>query len=353
MEVLLLFMPAVEEVEVVDSWLWDDHHYWFKSLSSFFNPLCECTLKKAVLHGPLRVENVVPLLTIVTLRTLECTQVVVMRREGWRVFQWSIWPLERVLPERSAGLESLSLRESCVDLDTLVLVTRGIRALKSFMYEHEPNELAVPNAALASPMHGEGLAECIALQRKSLEVLRIRSSEAFSSSEVCELFGSNASASSHTQQLAMERLQTLDIGPFTPPWEPGVHAWEVDALAAAFPPSLTTLRIKIDSSVAAESDSLRTQLAEILTAFLILFAARIPTLRPDLRVVELVDWDPLIGWFPESLASLQDVFWRAGMRLGAHCGDAVELYGAEPLLQEEVEGGEWILVTGLISSSTF
>ena len=240
-----------------------------------------------------------------------------------------------------------------MELDTLVRVTRGIRALKSFMYEHEPNELAVPNAALASPMHGEGLAECIALQRKSLEVLRIRSSEAFSSSEVCEPFGSNASASPDAQQLAMERLQTLDVGPFTPPWEPGVHAWEVAALAAAFPPSLRTLRIKIDSSIRADSVSLRTQLTEILTAFLIIFAARIPTLRPSLRVVELVDWDPLIGWFPESLASLQDVFWRAGMRLGAHCGDAVELYGAEPLLQEEVEGGEWILVTGLISSSTF
>ncbi|KAJ4343632.1 hypothetical protein N0V95_006640, partial [Ascochyta clinopodiicola] len=138
MEVLLLFMPNLMRLTIRDSWLWDDHHYWFKSLSPFFNPLCTSALRTATLYGPLRIENIVPLLTIPSLHTLELTQVIVMRREGYRVFQWSIWPVTRLLPPHDpttnsgSNLETLVLRESDIDLAYLLPTLSGIKALKSF-----------------------------------------------------------------------------------------------------------------------------------------------------------------------------------------------------------------------------
>ena len=80
-EILLLFCANAEEVRVQESWLWDDHHYWFKSLSPFFNPLCDSKLRRVCIEGPMRIENIVPLLTIPTLR--ECSSGVCGRCPGF------------------------------------------------------------------------------------------------------------------------------------------------------------------------------------------------------------------------------------------------------------------------------
>lgn len=175
-EILLLFCPNLEVVQVKESWLWDDHHYWFKSLSPFFNPLCVSSLKRVLIEGPMRIENIVPLLTIPTLRELQLTQVTVMRREGYRVFQWSVWPVARILTERSSKLQILTLKESYVDLDLLIPVIKGIRGLKSFTYEHVPNDLA-DESAQAHCVNNQALTSCLNMHANSLEHIRIRDTE--------------------------------------------------------------------------------------------------------------------------------------------------------------------------------
>jgi hypothetical protein len=348
MEVLLLFMPQLEELEIRDSWLWDDHHYWFKSLSPFFNPLCDSRLKKATLHGPLRIENMVPLLTIPTLRTLELTQVVVMRREGYRVFQWSIWPVDRLLAEKASNLETLTLKESYIDLEFLVPIIRGIKALQSFTYEHIPNDLADDAAQVGRPdsINADSLASCLALQRSSLGYLRIRDTSPFNAVTTATLFAALTSPDSQ-----LERLHTLDMGPFEPLCpQPSDIENAICAVANSLPSSLTILRLKIDTDLL-RAESLVTRWNEILDLFLVGFVRRMPSLRPSLKTLELVDWDPLVGWLPDQFPYLQKLYRQSGLRLGAVCGDAIKIHGAEPLVMEEVENGEWVMVTDLRGSS--
>ncbi|KAJ4325360.1 hypothetical protein N0V94_000702 [Neodidymelliopsis sp. IMI 364377] len=364
MEVLLLFMPNVEKLTIRDSWLWDDHHYWFKSLSPFFNPLCNSRLTTATLYGPLRIENIVPLLTIPSLRTLELTQVIVMRREGYRVFQWSIWPVQRLLPDKSnpcgatSNLETLTLRDSFIDLVHLIPIVRAIAALKSFTYEHRPNDLSY------DPPHPLGrddsvnipaVNRCHESQYTSLEHMRIRNSRAMIWDDASDILYRNR-PESHT-------LRTLDIGPFKPmrvhmyPANPLISTEHEsgDSAAAAkmvytLPPSLQTLRIQIDSTEGhnwAHPDQGSYWQRE-LSLFLPALAHAIATTRPSLKEVALVDWSPTMGWFPDNLPVLQREFSDLGLRLTSVAGDVKDFFESEPLLMDEEEGEEgWVIVTDL------
>ncbi|KAF2624804.1 hypothetical protein BU25DRAFT_413343 [Macroventuria anomochaeta] len=344
MEVLLLFMPNLESVEVRESWLWDDHHYWFKSASPFFNPLCESRLKSATLYGPLRIENVVPLLTIPSLRRLKCSQVVVMRREGFKVFQWGVWPVERVLPEGASNLEHLALEESCIDLENLMPIMSGIKALKSFAYEHMPNDLA-DEASRVDHINSAALSSCLKTQRASLEYIRIRDTQQHEWSMTNFLFGPNANGEGgRNDRTDFPNLHTLDIGPlFSERFEhKSSLEEEVRALATESLPSLKTIRFMIDANFF-------TNIA--LENFLRAFAHTLASERPGMEVVELVGWDPMLGWFPDNLPALQEVYAHSGLRLGSVCGDILDIHGAEPLLINEDTEPDWVVVTDLRLSS--
>lgn len=140
-EFFLLFLPNVETLEVHDAWQWDDHTFWFTTISenaSYFG-----RLKKATIHGPMRIENTVPLLKLPTLRNLELWQVIVTRRAVGELFDWE-YPGQAMSERSSAGgnLETLALRESYFDTATLLPIFKAKRGLKSFTYEHKRNDLS-------------------------------------------------------------------------------------------------------------------------------------------------------------------------------------------------------------------
>lgn len=317
MEVLLLFMPNLEALTIRDSWLWDDHHYWFKSLSSFFNPLYASKLTSATLFGPLRIENVVPLLTIPSLRTLELTQVVVMRREGYRVFQWAVWPVDRLLPavepgERGAregcvsNLETLVLRESYIDLEYLLPVLRGIKGLKSFTYEHTPNDLA--DSAHGDHVNKNAIAQICRIHRKSLTYLRIRDTQIWTWPRcISDAIPSDTNA-----------LRTLDIGPFSPVLEKlfGPIADCCAQFVRALPPNLSVLRLGIDSDILAWGDVERGFYESKIIEFLEKLAPVIARNgRSGLREVVVCDWPLTLGWFPDDMPALQKLWMGLGLKL--------------------------------------
>lgn len=341
MEVLLLFMPNLAHLTIRESWLWDDHHYWFKSLSPYFNPLCHSKLTAATLHGPLRVENIVPLLTIPALKSLELTQVTVMRREGYRVFQWSVWPVSKVLAERSSNLEVLTLRESYVDLRLVNPVMRGVKALKSFTYEHVPNDLADQIANIIRP-DAETLAPCLARHASSLEHLRIRDMDPVDWTGIADLlFGSAPGNRDDEHAPSFPTLKTLDIGPIGDmvDWPEvifeAVTGGKVRSLVERLPLSLQTLRMQVDRDF-------YVRVGELLKTF----AYALSSARRALTV-EVVEWDPTLGWFPDNLPLLQKTYHDLGLQLVSIAGDVDDIYGAEPLLTDDESEEGWTIVTDL------
>lgn len=335
-EVLLLFLPNLEHVYVCESWLWDDHHYWFKSLSPFFNPLSVSTLKSARLEGPMRIENIVPLLTIDTLRTLELTQVTVMRREGDRVFQWATWPVDGVLPARSSRLEHLCLRESYIEPETLAPIMQGIKALRSFTYEHVRNDLIdesewIPNFAIASQ-------PCLSYHAHSLEAVRIRESSETWFFRVAMLLDRSSSHGVNVvdwDKPAYPRLRTVDIGPqLVYPPSPGNYDRHVKALVKQLG-GVERLRIKLSSDEGGEEP------------FLSALARAIAFYNPSLETVELVEWDPLRGWYPSEFPMLQRMYAERGLTLSSVPGEVKDFHSAEPVVMDEETEAEagWVLIT--------
>jgi hypothetical protein len=353
-EVLLLFLPNLEHVYVCDSWLWDDHHYWFKSLSPFFNPLSASTLKSARLDGPMRIENIVPLLTINTLRTLVLTQVTVMRREGDRVFQWATWPVDGVLPARSSRLEHLCLRESYITPKTLAPIIQGIKALRSFAYEHVRNDLASTEfGSLIYPSHPP----CLSYQAHSLEAVRIRETSHNWYGEIATLLDRrryddihvlSGAAAVDWNTPAYPSLRIVDIGPL--PVQLSL-LYSADGLHVSYDSQLRILakqlagverlRIKLSNNEGGPSDEGKEE------PFLSALARAIALYSPSLKTVELVDWDPLRGWFPSEFPMLQRMYAERGLTLSSVPGEVKDFHSAEPVVMDEETEAEagWVLIT--------
>jgi hypothetical protein len=341
LEVLLLFLPNLEHVYVCESWLWDDHHYWFKSLSPLFNPLSVSTLKSARLDGPMRIENIVPLLTIDTLRTLELTQVTVMRREGDRVFQWATWPVNSVLSARSSRLEHLCLRESYIESSTLAPIMQGIQALRSFTYEHVRNDLIdesewIPNFAKATQ-------PCLSYHAHSLEAVRIRESAETWFFAVAMFLDRPTvhGMTSDWNEPAYPRLRTVDIGPHKVyPLSPDYDRHRVKALVEQLA-GVERLRIKLSNDEGSSSDE------GVEEPFLSALARAIALYNPSLKTVELVEWDPLRGWFPSEFPMLQRMYAERGLTLSSVPGEVKDFHSAEPVVMDEETEAEagWVLIT--------
>ncbi|KAL1606544.1 hypothetical protein SLS60_003949 [Paraconiothyrium brasiliense] len=145
LEVLLMFTPNVEHLEVAETYRWDDHHYWFTPILCIPNDFSQ--LVSATLQGPMRSENVVGLMLLPSMRRLELTQVIEMRQEQDRTLQWQDPSADKLFSkgffnQRSSNLEHLHLLDSYTQLHDIMQIVRTTRNLKSFVYEHIVNELS-------------------------------------------------------------------------------------------------------------------------------------------------------------------------------------------------------------------
>jgi hypothetical protein len=143
-EFFLSFMPNVQDFHVNDAWQWDDHTYWFTNIAA--NASRYQHLKTISIEGPMRIENIIPLLSISSLRNLDLEQVIVMRQEEDREFAWH-QPNRHVLQDASCGLERLALRASYLPTDSIVSILKAIKGLRFFTYEHIINGLSHPLGA--------------------------------------------------------------------------------------------------------------------------------------------------------------------------------------------------------------
>jgi hypothetical protein len=140
LDFFLMFVPNVEEVDVYSAWQWDDHKYWFTHIAANAGRFKQ--LKSIVLGGPMRIENIIPLLTMPSLKNLELDEVIIMRQNADDAFPWE-QPDRLVLEDASSGIEWLTMNYSWLPTASIVYILNLIEGLKYFRYEHQQNDLSV------------------------------------------------------------------------------------------------------------------------------------------------------------------------------------------------------------------
>jgi hypothetical protein len=73
LEFLLMFVPNVEELIVLNTNQWDIDIYWYTNIAA--NPERFQRLKSMSINGPMRMENIISLLTMPALKDLKLEQV--------------------------------------------------------------------------------------------------------------------------------------------------------------------------------------------------------------------------------------------------------------------------------------
>jgi hypothetical protein len=101
--------------------------YWFTNIAA--NPERFQRLKSISISGPMRMENIIPLLTMPALKDLKLEQVFAMRLRVNITYPWER-PGHRILEDASCGLEKLAIINSCVSTASLVTVLNACKGLQ-------------------------------------------------------------------------------------------------------------------------------------------------------------------------------------------------------------------------------
>jgi hypothetical protein len=101
------------------------------------------------------------------------------------------------------------------------------------------------------------------------------------------------------------------------------------------------LRIKLSNDEGSSSDE------GVEEPFLSALARAIALYNPSLKTVELVEWDPLRGWFPSEFPMLQRMYAERGLTLSSVPGEVKDFHSAEPVVMDEETEAEagWVLIT--------
>jgi hypothetical protein len=344
LEFFLFFTPKVEKLFVYDVWQWDDHSYWFESLAA--NPTLFENLKSITLHGPMRLQNIVPLLTLPSIRNMELSQVINMRREPGRTFPWTDGRDDYIAKRLAHGssLERLILRESDILFSSAVEIFQSLRKLKNMTYEHVPNDLTYPTGWLSFAI--ECMGEIYQGQDCSLEHYRLRDKHIIVEGNVYLLFRLSVESSEGLQS-TLQKLRVLDIGPCNLASFIGTNdRLRVQQIVGYLPRTLETLHIQWAYTIDWDR-----QLPPFLEFLLSLARTVVVSSNMRLRQVAIVNWPALAGWFPlpDKLLELQRAYAEMGMHFTVIYEDIKD---GDPLeILDEVES-EWLWVQKTTSFET-
>jgi hypothetical protein len=209
-EFLLLFFPKLEKLEVTDECQWEESEYWFTNITP--NVHLFSRLRQITMLGPLRLENVVPLLRLPALDTLDVMEVFSSSSKERYAESIEYSPPMHIFDDRkpsmwdalrniSSGLEHLILRDSYLDSKKLGAVLGVLPALKSLHYEHFYTHFAEEEVDTDEPWY-EQLATALSSHNGTLEFLRIHTQDSMFANQLCSL------------TTALPSLKSLDAGPF-------------------------------------------------------------------------------------------------------------------------------------------
>lgn len=142
LDFFLSFVPDVEHINIYDAWHWDHGTRWFAHLA--INADRFQSLNTVVIHGPMRFSNIIPLLTVPTLRSLELHLVLILRLPRASQLLGAEQLDEYNLSPSSLQIEHLAIKRSYLSSKTICDLLDSIKSLKSFTYEHKRHKLSYP-----------------------------------------------------------------------------------------------------------------------------------------------------------------------------------------------------------------
>lgn len=299
---LLLFATNTEELIIAETWRWDDHLYWFMPINhSHTNALSRLT--SASLNGPMRLQNVTSLLINPTMRRLELTGVIEMNQELDRTFDWEEKPWEGLFDKSRSNIEHFHLYHSYVNLNDVKVAVRYMKDLKSFLYQHEANELS--NAFI--PLKLDALSEVMKSQSHSLVSLHIEQQDFERHVDFSEDFQDPAIIYKTAQSLT--KLVNFEMSHITPTTT-GIHTPEWQHI----PANLECLALELGSLRCYDEDYDFMDLQQSLEA---LAARKRRGELPSLRALTLKRWHPWYGCVPRNVEYIKNVLQDAGVQFSS------------------------------------
>ncbi|OAG04560.1 uncharacterized protein CC84DRAFT_795853 [Paraphaeosphaeria sporulosa] len=338
LEILLMFTPNLEHLEVVETYRWDDHVFWFLPILSRHDDFSRLT--SATIQGPMRAPNVLLLMFLPTMRRLELSQVIEMRQEIGRTLQWDeswgsfiLGPGSKDPP--SSSLEHLHMLDSYADLDDVTQLVGLVRNLKSFVYEHARNELSIHY--LDVPY--QNIAQILKCQHITLTSLRIANTHILS-----PLYMPSADLIPLGEKDLFETIQDLPnltcleiFLSLAPSHRHRAFRWE------NLPPSLETLMVDHHSAYHYVEDRMDTSDLELSLADLAMRKRRGEL--PNLRMLVFRNWHPFYGTFPQDM-SVKKVLEDVGIKfnsLPAKIGSSVATMYDIGWVELQTEP-EWVII---------
>lgn len=297
--VFLMFTPNIEELNIIEAELWEHNIFWLKPLA--VSPQLFGKLTRVNVTGPLRINNIYPLLLLPTLRTLRLETLTDQR--DWHRDTIAEWEINQEF------LERLRREGSYVEHFQVARCYRGTTEILDLLGMFHGLKTFDLDRIMAYAAHNETLKnilQSLTSQKSTLETLRLR--EYGDMSDVGDYRGlenltSLRSLNIDHKNMVPQEMSTLQI---------------LTHLFQQLPASLRQLSLRIHMNEASVFDELVNSLMSI--------SRIIRTFFPALETFAIVDWDPLTGIFPcqTHLGALQTAFSLEGVTFLSQQGECIE-----------------------------
>jgi hypothetical protein len=274
LDTILCFTPRVEAITVTLQ-IRHHRHVPFKALT--LHPNLFTNLRQMTIHGPMRIWDVLPLLTVPSLRSLSLTNIKINRNRPQNSEDDSGSFFSR-LGEEGSYIENFQVAANFADSKEIVKLLEFFHNLKSFDFE-----LFEGRSGPDDVVEFEALLRGLLKQHNSLESLRIRDyrlveARALELLKYCR----------HLRRLDLNvptffRDHTLIVEPNS-----------LSAFLRHMPNTLQELTLKINDEDDGDGDGPSKGVADVLQAL----APTLPAIFPALTKLIIAEWDPLLGVFP-------------------------------------------------------
>jgi hypothetical protein len=289
----LMFTPKVQTITVAIPSKWNHHAFWFKS--ALTSPMF-AHLKKACIVGPMRIQNILPLLLIPSLRTLELRNVEVNRNlvQQGVPFEWKTnGEIVRRIQSEGSDLEHIYLHGFSIEPTEILRLLKSIRSLKTFEFE------CMQGYNVDAKVY-VNLLQGVMLHYKSLSSLSL--TVGFTAADLSKLKA--------LKDLEHLRFLEFELNEFDEP----MMDVDLRTFLGHLPSQLEELVLNFNFMQVYDDDDTRMPPAES-TDTLHSVAPMINTILPALKKLVVGGWDPLLGHFPcqTQLKAMHIDFANAGV----------------------------------------
>ncbi|KAF1961587.1 hypothetical protein CC80DRAFT_488056 [Byssothecium circinans] len=349
---LLMFSEKLERLRVSGTYGWDDHVYWFRPILQA-TPHAFSNLTEAFIQGPMRLENVAALFILPSLRTLDLTQVVYVRHQLGRMFEWEVdYPrlsFASLLENKGSKIEYLHFWESFIGLQDLWALFAVLPDLKSFTYEHMENDMPDLDNSQREEFNYIQLGKQLSKYHHSLATLRVWDDTLSSGGPGNDIYAL-LTPLCHSANLRLVECCIMHFRPANGPQFSDVLPQGLQELTLV----AQYAREYYDTQYASEyydtqsAQNLDNHAADFDRNLYGIIERRRTGQLPDLKSVTVAEWHPWFGHYPPSVEGIKKQFAELGVEFSSVPGEEGDSrFSDEEILVWESYGDEepgWVFV---------